>query len=106
MMAIDLLDHRWRHAKKARGLPDRYPGLHEPRGGRVAQRMRRDLPGQPGKRDSAPIAHLDRLDGLPFPFDEVLLRDAKPNPPPHVRQEPRRQRDRRLALIRGAPPLG
>ena len=49
MVAVGLLDHGRRHPEETGGLPDRHAGLHEPRSGCVAQRMSRDLAGQPGK---------------------------------------------------------
>lgn len=101
-MSVGALDHLGRHAEVASRLPDRHAALHKPRCSGVPQRMWDDAAPQPSKRHGVPESRLDRFDGRPLPLNEMRGDDAAPDPTPHMGQEPRRYRSRRLPLVRRA----
>src|SRR5215470_7133353 len=106
MMAVNAVQHLDAHAEKSRRLPFVDARLHEPSRCRVPQGVWSDFAVQLRLLDGALEGRLYGFDGLSVPLNEMAACDSFFFPAPKVREEPRRNGNRRLALVGLAPAFG
>jgi hypothetical protein len=97
MMPVGALQDLGRHAQEPCRLPDRNAALHQPSRSRMAQGMWRDPPAQTGQPHGAVEALLHRRDRFTVELNEACSDQLPCFPSPHVGEQSKRYRCRRLA---------
>src|SRR5712691_3561015 len=106
MMTVHAVNHLDGHSEKSGSFPIVDASLHQPSRCGVSQRMRRDVAFKLRQSRGGLECGLHRLDGLAIPLDEIVTRDSLVSPTAKVREQAGRDRNRWLALVRFALPLG
>jgi hypothetical protein len=104
MVTVPLQQHFDRHTQKSSSLPRTGSSLHQPCRRRVSEDVRCYIRSKTGIRHNVGEGFFDRFDRSPVPLHRETL--PAPFPPAQVRQQLSWNRNRRLPLVRLAPPRG